>query len=51
MQRKAEVAATGILLMAEATQRENMQVIGTDTSTITMVFRSAIQKTLSWNRS
>ena len=51
MQRKAEVAATGILLMAEATHREKMQVIGTETTTITSVLRRAIQNTSSWNSS
>ena len=51
MQRKAEVAATGILLMAEATHSEKMQVIGTETTTMSKVFFSAIQNTSSWNRS
>ena len=44
-----EVAATGILLITDATQREKAQVTGTDTNTIIMVFFKAIQNTLSAN--
>ena len=43
MQRNAEVAATGILEMTEATHRENAQVTGTETNTMTRVFFSAVQ--------
>ena len=47
MHRKAEVAATGILLMMVAIHRENAQVTGTETTTMIRVFFRAIQNTLS----
>jgi len=51
MTRKMDVAHDGMLTMAEATHSEKMQVMGTDTTTMISVLRSAPRKTLSWNNS
>ena len=51
MTRNSEVAHGGMLTMADATHSEKMQVMGTDTTTMISVLRSAPRKTLSWNSS